>query len=1530
MSRVPTKSHSSKSMTMSSSTPSSATSFFSRNREVRKRAEAQKMNGFSSESAQPSAGLRGDGPPHTSPKRSDSKSQPVESQRTAGTRKTSAFGFGISRSKKSLPESNAVESRTKEKPQRNILRRKPSSIDPRSAFTREDRQTSSKTSDQDTTHSYPFHESTSLPGGYNDPYPGAILGITLPPAVTSSSRIPSRGKERVHQSETVSSTHEVSTHWMPPKLSTHDLPPPTPLYAAHTSSSPSTRYSDSPGPFSRTSTPTSMSSHSPGTVLSAKVTTRPRPASPTKSRPPVTRMRAGSTAGDEAAGIVDVHGLPSVRESLNSSSSGSTVKAPVRFEKDRAADNSRRRLSPPPPSPPPRKSSTKFSKSRAAPDSSQIFAKPTKHGRALAPPAEIHSSSIESSKESSFPPLQDHTPRRPSRDGAPRLDDYDEESIPVIQSNLLGLRNASHKRQGSGDSVRLRATLRKKSVNHGSIPSSNRTLPGPSTSRIPSRNPSPSPAQLHNKCPQQPPMVDLGTSTTVEAKNKFVNKPPSHPSPSKGFSRFALFSRRPKTPKGPDEPEKQGKASKKGPAAGTGHEGYGKYSFRGRSGSTTSTSGSWARSASASTSGTGKHSMSSRKGSVTSKGESSMDEFFADRLEPKVIVGGRAHEESNASTDMFRSESNQSSLFGRPSTDSKESQSTQFSTYSKQESAVTSPSDLDHSIDERSVPTVATGGSTRRPSIDSESVSQVGKPSLAMRRSFHRSLLFSDKEPLRIPLPIKTNDAPPSPSGTSFDSEQYSPFPDDVSEGKEGNWLRPRKTEKLPLSPLNWNAVRESLDSPQSFNESPKVAEVQVTVARNHPGRPVAYYAMLDAGEQGSVEDLEKILDEAGQSNEERDVAEYSRSVSSGSQNRTSKHTQSVLLPDPPALPSNFQNPRPASPKVVLRTQEVCDAQSQPVRQPAPESRPPRPSRLQQVGRIPRVVSTRDRRPSPQSFSRPFLQNRPAISSGSSTELSLTSGHPPQTEEHNDSQGNGAVRGDTQMKTELTQPVGSNIAIPYCLSPLSAEEFLTFPTRKGSQLSGSSSSGPGSFAASTAVIPQRHAPPGEDEVWNEFDDLIDDVLSNGQLSPRSLSYSPTKKVDRSHHSQSKGDSSPGEEARVVTSPDNLHSRGGPTNALPRPKVASALSVTQSVEGNRKSRSFSSLHSTLISDTPVSFTDPFANSETATHAYSQPQISPLKTLPKTEGNGLDSEINIRFGALMTSRWLSFGRVLFSPAHAELKGLRVAQDRILVLDGLGNDDWSFYCALTYPDAIVYNLSPAQSNSSALKQNDKGAWQSPPNHRQIYHPSIENPFPFPKGFFTTVVLRFPVASSETAYQNVVSECKRVLRPGGYLEISILDLDMMNMGNRARRAVRTLKVRMQVADNTITLKPTSDNFLRLLGRRGFENVNRCTLGVPAAGNVGTSRNNSWDEQGVSLSELLRDNSSEGDEGITKMVAKVGRWWHTQCYEMGVLPEGDASGSIWNDRMLLGECERNKTSFKLLICYAQKPLAPRRRTVSV
>lgn len=252
-----------------------------------------------------------------------------------------------------------------------------------------------------------------------------------------------------------------------------------------------------------------------------------------------------------------------------------------------------------------------------------------------------------------------------------------------------------------------------------------------------------------------------------------------------------------------------------------------------------------------------------------------------------------------------------------------------------------------------------------------------------------------------------------------------------------------------------------------------------------------------------------------------------------------------------------------------------------------------------------------------------------------------------------------------------------------------------------------------------------------------------------------------------------------------------------------------------------------------------------------------------------------------------------------------------------------------------ATFYNISPSPSrNSNSHRPSAISFPQTPVNHRQVQYLSTLDKFPFPRETFIVVVLRFPPSCSDPVFRNLISESKRVLKPSGYLEMSILDLDMMNMGNRTRRAVRSLKVQISIATPTISLAPASDTVLRTLGKRGFTDIKSCRVGVPVAStvnsNVASSSDQARNEMEISLADMMRDDSSEADEGITKMVAKVGRWWFTRCYEMSVMPQGDLSRSIFADEALLGECERWRTSFKLLVCHAQKPVVARRRTASV
>ena len=169
-------------------------------------------------------------------------------------------------------------------------------------------------------------------------------------------------------------------------------------------------------------------------------------------------------------------------------------------------------------------------------------------------------------------------------------------------------------------------------------------------------------------------------------------------------------------------------------------------------------------------------------------------------------------------------------------------------------------------------------------------------------------------------------------------------------------------------------------------------------------------------------------------------------------------------------------------------------------------------------------------------------------------------------------------------------------------------------------------------------------------------------------------------------------------------------------------------------------------------------------------------------------------------------------------------------------------------------------------------------------------------------------------------------MLKPGGYLELSLLDLDMLNMGNQARRAVRQLKMRIQAADPNLSLGSASDTVLRIMGQRGFTGVKSCNVGVPVASAIGKRSSGTSEEP--TLATMLRDESTASDEGITKMVARVGRWWYSRCYE-GFGASDQTTLSIFDDQQMLAECETWNASFKLVVAYAQKPVQGRRRTSS-
>ncbi|KAL1954816.1 hypothetical protein VTO42DRAFT_546 [Malbranchea cinnamomea] len=1347
---------------------------------------------------------------------------------------------------------------------------------------------------------------------------------------------------QVQRRVTTKQQSDLHAHPIPKELrglSTSTCTPNIPHLNQHipTANTPSTVYSESPGPWSsRTSTPTSVSSYSPG-ILQPKFGSRLRQPSPNISGKPVQHLPARSTPMLDKS--PSAAGTPSFSTSLLSMPPETLSKSAQSLEKP--PSESSVEVASLAKTPPLRRPSTKLK----PPSSAQV----SLQGRPSVESQRDETTEVSQDQARKLPhqppnlantsrlttAVASSRPSRPSRKGTTGLQ---LESSPIIHSNLPVSRLPGHKRQGSIETSnyqRLRSTsLRPPVLSTESLPSkSSPCLPHPSPSLPTNENPN-----FANPKPQ-----DQNGSSNLKGSRETKEQV------SDKTKRFGIFSRKARTVPEVAGLGKEGKQSRKGPAAGTGHEGYGKYAQRGRRPSISSSSNR-ARSTSTSAS----------KNSLVSRGPPEMDDFLRDRLEPIVINGGGLDGAELARTQSEQSigsiaSTTVSEPYPRPpypggySTESVGRYSGYF---------VQSPEHFGYSTGD-----LVAHQDECRPS----------KRTVLKRRSFRKSQFFGGEKGCLL------DNAAVPPTHPSIDSvnESVTSLSDvnapaqnvDCYEPRAERELQKKKSEKWP----RWNFLQRSRHLHRKASRSDlrtaAMAEVPASITKLPTPRRPAHYALLD-DEQIDSDSLEDILQRIEDSPPTE--AEYTPEQKVGL-GLKKQHGLSVLLPELPAsmLDRRHDKPMP-SPKVFFH-------KDHPVESTHPESaqvatQKSRGIRLASVGRIPKVIP-RDNSPFPY-FSRPFCTvEAPSVTTTSDVPTYCSS-----TPLHSVGLNfNLPVSSDSAVANVANSQTGDPPVVP---------EFLSFPPRKGSDVSGSSTSDSRiSLTAVTAVVPPPRSKLTDDEIWYEYDDFIDHVVSlMGEQKPEIPE----------EYSQ---DSSKFATEATKGLRESLEEIDGELIMTSRPNLPNSTAVTPPELLNKKSsihlrRSMviSALHSSLALSMDASsnefhskeYEDGDKDVKQATQESSNSHRTKRPPLPgeqRQPGGGTNhrrnilllelaernrygaiAQANLRSGSLMTSRWLSFGRVLFSPAQNHVQS-QDHQSRILVIDGLGNDDWSFYCALTYPTAIVYSLSMSPSTGTSK---NPAAWDPPSNHRTVHHSYIDHPFPFPKGFFTVVILRFPAACSEEEIRVKISECKRVLRDGGYIELSVLDLDMVNMGSRARKAVRALKERMFATDPTISLKPASDTIQRLLGKKGFENLNRCMVVVPVAGSIVASSDTSSsnqsvrlgsktttqvrdhqsstagnsaalerptrrvpsDEANVSLGDLLSDPSTN-DESIARTVARVGRWWYTRCYESTILVDGNLDDSMWSDRRLLRECQRRGTGFKLLIAYAQKPRAPR-RTASV
>lgn len=1002
------------------------------------------------------------------------------------------------------------------------------------------------------------------------------------------------------------------------------------------------------------------------------------------------------------------------------------------------------------------------------------------------------------------------------------------------------------------------------------------------------------------------------------------------------FSRIALFGRS-KTNADPDsKPNKL--QSRKGPAAGTGHEGYGKF---GRKTKKSSVGSSMAATDSDLSLTSVKSQTSGRRNhrvSTSSQEQSDLDDFAAARMKPIPILGGSQRGRSNPFPFPFqRSQASDMSVNTISTTDS--------------------------------YPAITTTTSERRERFPPK---QSGS-----------SQRFED-EPFRFPSSVTgrtttSNRSSPDRQNQNDQSFEVPRTSSDMFRVDAGMFDMRSKSKKSRWNIFRRkNSVSETIHSRSNSSARPRVS-VDVVPAQTR--RAVPFYAM-----SGSETDLTnqtnigQLLREAAESPEKQSIDGREELVSIGfSDNEVVDnpyvYRESVLLPTAPVREQVYQ--QHDHNRTQSRGELIVTAMLE------KDTLFPKPPRLAQVGRIPQVVSTKKQ---------PYGSESDLSTSNSRLRRQASREHLP------------------KLVTEDLQSTRSNQALP--LPPQRPvwqqemhqraardHEFLRYADTRNSDFTTSSdSTGLVSIAAPAGLQQQYgmvhpHLHPAEDEVWNEYDDFMDDIMSPSSTvtSPKKRKKTRTISTQRSKQQlvQPHKDSGvglaimPSNEAMSssqqylappsvglsnVSSLSDMKDAAADDTRLRRSRIAAALHASYAPSSPFSMRDFideydqrgSGKYSDRLSGSPAQVLTPnLTAAPTGRDRSAQRQYENSAHLEQVERNRNPTKHSDQlYASLMVARWLSFGRVLFSPAHQGIESS--PQRHILVIDGLGNEDWSIYCAVSYQNAyaFVHNLKERRQDRNKAKA-QTSTESAPPNYRRSEIANFNEKFPFPPEFFSAIVIRFPPAMPDSKLKNIVAECRRVLAPDGYLELMLLDLDIVNMGVLTRRAMKDLKIKLTTADRSVSLKPLIDNVQTVLGSNGFSNLNRCVVGVPVVGKPIDSRDSSsesrsstgsaelvtgqspqqtnpyvamGDQANFSLNDLVADHSENADAKIGKMVSRTAQSWWQHCFEAGVVADGGRSKSVFANKELLSECKNRASSFKLLIAYTQKASSAtqqKRRTMS-
>lgn len=208
--------------------------------------------------------------------------------------------------------------------------------------------------------------------------------------------------------------------------------------------------------------------------------------------------------------------------------------------------------------------------------------------------------------------------------------------------------------------------------------------------------------------------------------------------------------------------------------------------------------------------------------------------------------------------------------------------------------------------------------------------------------------------------------------------------------------------------------------------------------------------------------------------------------------------------------------------------------------------------------------------------------------------------------------------------------------------------------------------------------------------------------------------------------------------------------------------------------------------------------------------------------QTERQALDQMLPITW-VMQALKQLNGGKLLSKAASKAITSTHAP--RILDVGGVPTNDWAWQVAYDYPSSTTTTVYTGVNLTSNVAGPDNQKHMSVPNLWTL---------PFPNGHFDVVSARSlyellktdkPLGRSMDEYDLCLMECYRVLKPGGILDFSLIDADIIHAGRQAQ--AMGVEFGFNLKTRGYDAAPTK-SFLPRLNKAGFQDVQRMWMMLP------------------------------------------------------------------------------------------------------